>query len=146
MNYHWKDIPLKSFFPTTPSTSQRQGTWLTRLGPRPQIEGTLHWVPVQQVERSCTGLMLWVPIKWIRCELVLVNLLLAWAKPSWSNQATPRLAYLQSQRVQRGRWRWFAKRIERSQNEATLQKFLMQILSDKMSPNLQRPQGAKMSF
>ena len=24
-----------------------QGTWLTRLDPRPQLEGTLLWVPVK---------------------------------------------------------------------------------------------------
>ena len=53
-------IPLSKqtlFFPTTPSASPRQGTWLTRPHPRPQIEGTLYRVPVQQMELSRTGLM-----------------------------------------------------------------------------------------
>ena len=46
-----------SFFPTKPSATPRQGTGLTKPDSRPQIEGALHWVPVQQVEPSCTGLM-----------------------------------------------------------------------------------------
>ena len=38
---------IKLCFPTMPSVSPRQDTWLTRLDPRPQIKGTLYWVPVQ---------------------------------------------------------------------------------------------------
>ena len=30
-----------------PSATPRQGTWLVRLDLKPQIEGTLHWVPVE---------------------------------------------------------------------------------------------------
>ena len=52
-----RQLPLKFFPPTTPSASPRQGTMLTRPDSRPQIVGTLHWVPVKQVEQSCTGLM-----------------------------------------------------------------------------------------
>ena len=37
---------LSNFFPFTPSVSQRQGTRLARPDPWPQIEGTLHFVPV----------------------------------------------------------------------------------------------------
>ena len=55
---------LRSFFSTTPSASPRQGTWLTRPDPRPEIEGTLHVVPVKQVEPSCIGLM---PVRTMLC-------------------------------------------------------------------------------
>ena len=44
-----------SFFLTTPIASPRQGIWLTRPDPLPQIEATLSWVPVQKVEPSCTS-------------------------------------------------------------------------------------------
>ena len=50
-------IEFFPFFPTTPSVSPRQGAKLTRPDPWPQKEGTLHRVPVIQVEPSCTGLM-----------------------------------------------------------------------------------------
>ena len=34
--------------PTTPCASLIQGTWLTRPDPWPQVESTLHWVPVSK--------------------------------------------------------------------------------------------------
>ena len=44
----------RNFFPTTTIASPRQGTWLTRPEPRPQIEGLLCWVPDWHVEQSST--------------------------------------------------------------------------------------------
>ena len=61
----WKDGSLNSFqlsdyltffLSTTFSLSPRQAIWLTRPDPRPQMEGTLRRVPVQQVEPYCTWL------------------------------------------------------------------------------------------
>ena len=46
-----------SFFPITPCVSPRQGIWLTRPNPSAQTESTIYWVPVQQMEPSCPGLM-----------------------------------------------------------------------------------------
>ena len=43
--------PIKTWAPL------RQCTWQTRPDPWPQIVGTLNWVPFQQVEPSCFGLM-----------------------------------------------------------------------------------------
>ena len=51
---------VEFLFPATPSASPRQGTWLTRLDPRPQIDGNLHWVPVQRVLVQIVSCMLLV--------------------------------------------------------------------------------------
>ena len=54
----WNFIVLT---PTMTIASPRQGTWLTRPDPWPQIESTLCWVPDWQVELCCTEARLWVP-------------------------------------------------------------------------------------
>ena len=47
--FNYKSFAFSSNDNVSPQpASPRQRTWLTRPNPRPQIVGTLHWVPVQQ--------------------------------------------------------------------------------------------------
>ena len=61
---HFDQWSMRLISPAMPSGSPRNGTCLTRPDPRPQTEGTLFWVPVQQVEPSWTGLMPMTSTTW----------------------------------------------------------------------------------
>ena len=53
----WQCICIIFLIEITTIESPRQGTWLTRLDPWPEIEGTLYWVSDWQVELYYSGLL-----------------------------------------------------------------------------------------